>query len=99
MSAKGGSVMGNADHQSSAIFRNTVNPIRDSDSDGIGAEVVIIDAARSRFPTLTRIFELKFPTVPRTQGRDRRHPTTPSLLGLPPKRSADCFDVRRRPCR
>src|SRR5215510_7478789 len=58
MSGKGGSVVGNADDQSSAIFRNIVNPIGDSDPDRIGAEVVIIDATRSRFPTLTRIFEI-----------------------------------------
>src|SRR5262249_11631990 len=58
MSGKGGSVVGNADDQSCAIFRNIVNPIGDSDPDRIGAEVVIIDATRSRFPTLTRIFEI-----------------------------------------
>ena len=48
--------MRNAHDQSSAIFRNIVNPIGDGDPDLIGAEVVIIDATRSRFPTLTRIF-------------------------------------------
>ena len=31
MSGKGGSVVGNADHQSTAIFHNIVNPIRNSD--------------------------------------------------------------------
>ena len=50
--------MGNANQQSSAIFHNIVDPIGDSDSDRIGAEVVIIDATGMRFPTLTRIFEI-----------------------------------------
>ena len=58
MSGKGGSVVGNADHQSTAIFHNIVNPIRNSDPNGIGAEVVIIDATRGRFPTAARIFEI-----------------------------------------
>src|SRR5215472_16637365 len=60
MSGKGRSVMGNADHQSSAIFRNIVNPIGNGDPDRIGTEVVIIDATRSRFPTLTRVFEIAY---------------------------------------
>jgi hypothetical protein len=58
MSGKGGSVVGNADHQSTAIFHNIVNPIRNSDPNRIGAEVVIIDATRGRFPTVARIFEI-----------------------------------------
>src|SRR5208282_3781482 len=55
MSGKGGGIVGNADHQSPAIFHNIVNPIRNSDPDGIGAEVVIIDATWGRFPTTSRI--------------------------------------------
>src|SRR6266566_9917874 len=58
MSGKGGSVVGNADHQSTAIFHNIVNPIRNSDPNRIGAEVVIIDATWDRFPTVARIFEI-----------------------------------------
>src|SRR6266849_5870211 len=58
MSGKGGGVVGNADHQSTAIFHNIVNPIGNGDSAGIGAEVVIIDATRGRFPTAARIFEI-----------------------------------------
>ena len=58
MSGEGGSVMGDADHQSTAIFHNIVNPIRNGDSDGIGAEVTIIDATWDRFPTAARIFEI-----------------------------------------
>lgn len=52
--------MGNADHQSSAIFRNIVNSIGDGHPAGIGTEVVIVDATGSRFPTLTRIFKIAY---------------------------------------
>ena len=58
MSGKGGSVMGNANDEGTAIFHNIVNPIRNGDPHGIGAEVVIIDATRGRFPTTARIFEI-----------------------------------------
>jgi UDP-N-acetylmuramyl tripeptide synthase len=58
MSGKGGSVMGNANDEGTAIFHNIVNPIRNGDPNGIGAEVVIIDATRGRFPTTARIFEI-----------------------------------------
>jgi hypothetical protein len=58
MSGKGGSVMGNANDEGTAIFHNIVNPIRNGDPNGIGAEVVIIEATRVRFPTAARIFEL-----------------------------------------
>ena len=58
MSGKGGGVMRNADHQGAGIFHHIVNAIGDSDAAGIGTEVVIIDAAWSRFPTLTRVFEI-----------------------------------------
>jgi len=63
MSGKGGSVMGNADHQSTAIFRDIVNPIRNSDTAGVGAEVVIKNTTRSRFPS--RPGFLKLPTSSR----------------------------------
>jgi len=58
MSGEGGSVMGDADHQSTAIFHNIVNPIRNGDPHGIGAEVVIVNTTRGRFPTAARIFEI-----------------------------------------
>jgi hypothetical protein len=58
MSGKGGGIVGNADHQSTAIFQNIVNPIRNGDPDGIGAEVVVINRTRGRFPTAARIFEI-----------------------------------------
>ena|ERR1700728_1576635 len=47
MSGKGGGIVGNADHQSSAIFQNIINSIGDGDPHGIGAAVVIIDAKRA----------------------------------------------------
>ena len=58
MSGEGGGIVGNADHQSPAIFQNIVNPIGNGDAAGIGAEVVIIDASRGRFPTPSRILEI-----------------------------------------
>ena len=50
MSGKGGGIVGNADHQSPAIFQNIVNPIRNGDPEGIGAEVVILDATWGQIP-------------------------------------------------
>lgn len=58
MGGKGGGVMGSADHQSAAILHDIVNAIGDSDADGIGTEVVIIDGAWGQFPTLPGIFEI-----------------------------------------
>src|ERR1700681_3084026 len=58
MSGKGGSVMGNANDEGTAIFHNIVNSIRNSDPNGIGAEVVIIDATRGRCPTTAGVFEI-----------------------------------------
>src|ERR1700691_1975236 len=58
MSGKGGGIVGNANHQSTAIFHYIVNPIGNGDPDGIGAEVVIIDATRGGFPTAARIFKI-----------------------------------------
>ena len=51
VSSKSRSIVGNTDHQSPAIFRDIVNSIRNGDSAGIGAEVVIIDMARGRLPS------------------------------------------------
>ena len=50
MSGKGGGIVGNANHQSTAIFQNIVNPIGNGDPDGISAEVVIIDATGGQIP-------------------------------------------------
>ena len=60
MSGKGGSVMGDADHQSTAIFHNIVNPIRNGDADGIGAEVVIENPSGAAFPTTAWIPEVAY---------------------------------------
>ena len=49
--------MRNADHQSTAIFMDIVDAVRDGDTDGIGAEIVIIDALRGTVPTTAGIFE------------------------------------------
>jgi len=57
VSGESRSVVGNADHQSAAVLRDIVNPVRNGDSDGIGAEVVIVDATRSQFPTMAGVFE------------------------------------------
>ena len=57
MSGEGGCVVRNADHQSAPIFMDIVDAIRDGDTDGIGAEIVIIDALRGTVPTTARIFE------------------------------------------
>ena len=58
MSGKGGSVMGNANDEGTPIIA-----IRNGDPNGIGAEVVIIDATRGRIPTTAR--SLKLPTSSR----------------------------------
>src|SRR5258708_28736136 len=44
MSGKGGSVMGNANDDGTAIFHNIVNPIKNRDPHGIRAEGTIINA-------------------------------------------------------
>jgi hypothetical protein len=43
VSGKSGSVVGNPDHHSPAIFGDIVNAVRNGNARGIGAEVVIID--------------------------------------------------------
>src|SRR5258708_38515962 len=35
-----------------------VNPIGNGDADGVGAEVVVVNRTRGRFPTTARIFEI-----------------------------------------
>jgi len=56
MSGKGRSVAGNADHQSTAIFHDVVNTVRNSDSDGIGKEVVSVRRAVEQIPNGNRDF-------------------------------------------
>ena len=58
MSSKGGSVVGNADYKSAAILMDIVNSVRNSDADGIGAEIVVIDATRLAFPATAGISEV-----------------------------------------
>jgi hypothetical protein len=58
MSGKGAGIVGNADYQSPPILHPIVNPIGNGDPDRLGAEVVIIDAPRGRFPTAARILEI-----------------------------------------
>src|SRR6516164_7950638 len=58
MSGEGGRVMGNTDHQSAAVFVDIVDAVRDGDADGIGAEIVIVDAPRGAFPTMAGILEV-----------------------------------------
>src|ERR1035441_7199995 len=58
MSGESGGVVRNADHQGAAIFMDIVNSIWNGDADGIGAEVVVEDAARSAFPTTARVLEV-----------------------------------------
>jgi len=58
MSGKSRRIVGNPDHESPAIFPDIVNSVRNGDPDRIGAEVMIIDATRSQFPTPAGIFEI-----------------------------------------
>lgn len=58
ISSEGGRVMGNAHHQSAAVFVDIVDTIRDGNPDRIGAEIVIEDASRGAFPALAGIFEV-----------------------------------------
>ena len=55
---EGGSIVGDADHQSTSVFVDIVNSIRNGNPAGVGAEIVIVDAAWRAFPTAARIFEL-----------------------------------------
>ena len=50
--------MGNADDKSATVFGEVINPIGNRDTDGVGAEVVIENTARTAFPTLAWIFEV-----------------------------------------
>jgi hypothetical protein len=50
--------VGNAHDKGATVFGEVINPIGDRDTDGVRAEVVIENAARTAFPTLTWIFEV-----------------------------------------
>lgn len=58
MSGEGGCVLGNTDHQSASILVHIVDALRDGNTAGVGAEVVIIDAPRGAFPTTPGMFEM-----------------------------------------
>src|ERR1051326_4954765 len=58
MSGEGGLVVANADRQSAPIFVHIVDAVGDSYANGIGAEIVIVDATWGAFPTTPRIFEV-----------------------------------------
>jgi hypothetical protein len=58
MSGKRGSVVGNTHDESAAIFGDVVNAIGNGDADGVGAKVVVEDAARAAFPTVACIGEI-----------------------------------------
>ena len=60
MSGEGGSIVRNADHNSAAIFVDVINAIGNSDADGIGSEIMIIDAARLAFPAAAGISEIAY---------------------------------------
>lgn len=60
MSGEGGCVVGNADHQSAPIFMDIVDAVRDGDTDGIGTEIMIIDAPRGTVPTTAGVFEVAY---------------------------------------
>ena len=49
---------GNADDKSATVFGEVADSIGDRDTDGVGAEVVIENTARTAFPTLAWIFEV-----------------------------------------
>jgi len=46
------------DDEGAAIFGDVVDAVGDGDADGVGAEVVVKDAAGAAFPTATRIPEV-----------------------------------------
>jgi hypothetical protein len=56
MSGEGGGIVGNTNDQGAAIFGEVVDAIGNGDPDGIGAEVVIIDATGGYAPNDSRDF-------------------------------------------
>ncbi len=58
MSGKGGRVVGNTDDEGTAIFGDVINAIGNGDADGVGAKVVVEDAARAAFPATAWITEI-----------------------------------------
>ena len=58
MSGKSGRVVGNTNDDSAAILGDVINAIGNGDADGVGAKVVVENAARAAFPTAAWIAEI-----------------------------------------
>src|SRR5712692_9748134 len=58
VSGEGGCVMGDADHDGPSIGEQIIDAVRDGDTRGIGAEVVIVDQAGRQIPARPGIFEI-----------------------------------------
>ena len=58
MSGEGGSIVRKPNHQGAAIFMDIVNPVGNGHTNGVGAEIVIVDATRGAFPTAAGILEV-----------------------------------------
>ncbi len=58
VSGEGGCVMGDTDHDGSSIGEQIIDAVRDGDTRGIGAEVVIIDQTGRQIPARPGIFEI-----------------------------------------
>ena len=58
VSSEGGGVMGDADHDGPSIGEQIIDAVRDGDTRGIGAEVVIVDPAGRQIPARPGIFEI-----------------------------------------
>ena len=55
---KGGCVMRDAHHDRASIGEQIVDAVRDGDTGGIGAEIVIVDQARRQIPARAGILEV-----------------------------------------
>jgi len=55
---KGGGVMRDADEDRAAVGEQVIDTVRDRDADGIGTEIVIIDAHRRAVPLDSIVFEV-----------------------------------------
>ena len=57
-SGKSGCVVRNTDNDGAAVGDSIVNAVRDSDTDGVGTEVVVVNQARGLPPAGARILEV-----------------------------------------
>jgi len=58
VSGEGRCVMGDADYDGAAIGEQIIDAVRDGDTRGIGAEIVIVDQAGRQIPARPGIFEI-----------------------------------------